>query len=156
MRHFQLDQCSNHAAFAEKCNGENRCFVRRLPRQLKDQDDAIVLDSLLARDAPILTMDFAIVYDNPSHIPPRNPGIIVVKARPNKATIMEGMIAAFKKKFPAWADVDWSQLYLEIEEGQIYVSTLVDGNIDGGLSLELAAEDFEERMLTIIGSLRQS
>jgi hypothetical protein len=84
MKCFQLDQCSNHAGFRRKCNEQALCVVRRLPPRLKDHDDDVVLIDLLARDAPILTMDFTIVCDNPTHIPHENPGIIVIKARPNK------------------------------------------------------------------------
>jgi hypothetical protein len=95
MNCFQLDQCSNHAGFAEKCNKEALCIVKRLPVRLKDHDDDVVLIDLLSQNASILTMDFTIVYDNPAHISLENPGIIVVKARPNKATVMEKMIAKF-------------------------------------------------------------
>src|SRR5258708_18191205 len=135
MKCFQLDQCSNHADFRRKCNEQGLCVVRRLPPRLKDHDDDVVLTDLLSRDATVITMDFTIVYDNPSYISPKNPGIIVVKARPNKATIMESMIAKFKTKFAEWNSTDWSNIYMEIEETEIYVSRLVDGNIDAGKSI---------------------
>jgi hypothetical protein len=100
-------------------------------------------------------MDFTIVYDNQAYIPSENPGIIVVKARPNRAAIMEAMIAKFKSKFPEWNSTDWSKIYLEIEEAEVYVSRLVDGNIDGGKSISFAGDDFPKQFRLMIAEIRQ-
>ena len=155
MKSFQLDQCSNHADFHRKCNQQGFCVVKRLPPRLKDHDDDVVLTDLLAKEAPILTMDFTIVYDNPAYIPPENPGIIVVKARPNTARLMETMIAKFKTKFPEWNSTDWSTLYIEIEESEVYVSRLVDGNIDEGQYIGFARDDFSKQLRLMIEKIRQ-
>jgi hypothetical protein len=126
MKNFQLDQCSNHSGFAEKCNREGRCIVRRLPKNLVDADDNAILSVLLPSDAPILTMDFTIIEDNPGCIPADSAGMIIVKARPNKASVMEKLVAKFKVSFPNWPNEDWSGIYLEIEETNVYVNRLTD------------------------------
>jgi hypothetical protein len=59
-----------------------------MPPDLKNQDDDVILPSLLSKDAPLVTLDFEIVFDYPELISPGNPGIIIIKARPNKATIV--------------------------------------------------------------------
>jgi hypothetical protein len=95
VRSFQLDQNSNHKRLAEKCNAEGKCFVQRLPNELKDKEDPVVLAAVLANNSTLLTMDFNIVADNGSCIPQCNPGIIVVKARPNTAELMTRILARF-------------------------------------------------------------
>ena len=139
----------------KKCNTQALCIIKRLPDRLKDHDDDVVLTDLLSKDSPILTMDFTIVYDNPAYISSDNPGIIVVKARPNKATIMEAMIAKFKGHFPEWNITDWSKIYMEIEETDVYVSRLIDGNIDGGKPISFDGDDFPGRLRLVIAEIRQ-
>jgi hypothetical protein len=155
MKCFQQDQCSNHADFRRKCNKQGLCIVRRLPGGLINQDDDVVLTDLLAKDAPIITMDFTIVYDNHAYIPAENPGIIVVKARPNKAAKMEAMIAKFKRHFPEWNSTDWSKIYIEIEESEVYVSRLTDGNIDDGKEICFSGDDFLNRLRLMIAAIRE-
>jgi hypothetical protein len=154
MLSFQLDQCSNNGKFADKCNSEKHCIVRRFPKRLMDFDDSIVLADLLARDGCFLTMDFMIVHENPAHIPPENPGIIVVRAVPNKSSIMERLIARFKRLFPRWASTDWSKIYLEIEESGIYLARLVDGNINGGRTVSFDSDDFSGRLQSALAQMR--
>src|SRR5258706_5845433 len=155
MKCFQLDQCSNHGGFAERCNRQALCVIKRLPDRLKDRDDDIVLTDLLSKDAPIVTMDFTIVYDNPAYISPDNPGIIVVKARPNSAKKMQAIIAKFKSKFPDWNSTDWSKIYIEIEETEVYVSRLIDGNIDSGKPIAFDGDDFSGRLRLVIAEMRR-
>ena len=155
MKSFQLDQCSNHSAFREKCNKEARCIIRRLPPRLRDHDDDVVLLDLLSRDACLLTMDFNIVNDNNEHIPDENPGIIVVKAIPNRATVMAMIIDKFKKHFTVWNVTDWSKIYLEIDVRAVYISRLINGDIDtGGMTIDFCETDFEKRLQMAINRCR--
>lgn len=142
MKSFQLDQCSDHPSFVAHCNSKGECEVRRLPPHLRDEDDEVILAALLPGGAPIVTLDFGIVYDNRAHIFTPNGGIIIVKARPNTSVLMEKMIAKFKRVFPKWAEIDWSGTYVEIEHTDVYVCPLIDGDITGGQSFSFELPDF--------------
>ena len=156
MRSFQLDQNSNHKQLANQCNAEGRCFVRRLPTELVDEDDGVILPALLAKEATLLTMDFRIVEDNPGCIPPQNPGIVVVLARPNTADLMKRMLARFKSECPEWPDFNWSQIYAEIDEREIYVSKLVDGNTEAGTAIPFGVPGFAGLLADAIAALKPS
>jgi hypothetical protein len=54
--------------------------------------------------------------------------------------MMEKMVAKFKQLFPEWANTDWSRIYMEIEENGVYLHSLVDGNVDGGISIPFDGE----------------
>ena len=154
MRSFQLDQNSNHKRLAERCNAEGRCFVKCLPKQLIDEDDHVVLKTLLGNDATLLTMDFRIVDENPSCIPSKNPGLIVVMARPNTAERMSKILAQFKSKFPQWAEFDWSQIHVQIEDSSVSVSSLVDAQADDWRTISYERENFASALTDAIGALK--
>lgn len=155
-RSFQLDQNSDHKRLVKKCNDGGRCIVYRLPPELRDENDPIVLKRLLTADATMLTMDFKIVYQHGEYIPKQNPGLIIVKARPNTDEIMTRLIARFKLYFPQWHETEWNNIYLEIEETEIYVSKLYDGNIDDGSVIRYDAEQFAESLIAYMATVGKS
>jgi hypothetical protein len=120
-----------------------------------DQEDPVVLADVLKKDATLLTMDFGIVDQHPNCIPAHNPGIIIIKARPNTADLMSRMLARFKSKCPNWPELDWSEIYAEIEGAAIYVSGLTDGNISGGRTVSYTVSNFEAALTDAIAALRQ-
>jgi hypothetical protein len=156
MRRFQLDECSDDADFADDCNRDGRCEIRRMPVELKEELDPDVLPDLLARDAPLVTTDHGIVFDNPACIGPKNPGIIVIKARPSRGSLMQKLVARFKSQYPAWAETDWSEVYMEIEETEVYLHRLVDADIYNGPSIQFNDPDFAEKLYTGLLSLFSS
>ena len=64
------------------------------------------------------------------------------------------MVARFKEKFPSWYEVNWSQVYIEIEEDEVYVHRLIDGDIYNGLTIKLDARDFADRLNAAIEGFR--
>ena len=68
---------------------------------------------------------------------------------------MEAIIAKFKSKFPDWNSTDWSKIYIEIEETEVYVSRLVDGNIDSGKPIAFDGDDFSGRLRLVIAEMRR-
>jgi hypothetical protein len=68
---------------------------------------------------------------------------------------MESMIAKFKHKFPEWNSIDWSKIYIEIEEAEVYISRLIDGNIDEGKYVSLDRVDFSRELRLIIAEFQQ-
>jgi hypothetical protein len=156
MKSFQLDQCSNHAGFARNCNTSAQCKVLRLPTNLKDHDDDVVLQVLQAQQVTILTIDFTIVEDNPNDIVADNPGIIVVKVRPNTEELMREYTENFKRHFPDWAETNWSRVYLEIEETGVYLHKLVDGNISNGITIKFSENNFIDQVTAAITTFQST
>jgi len=153
---FQLDECFNDKRLAESCNLSGRCLVRRFPSRLKQLKDPVILPDLLAKDAPLLTTDFRIVYEHRDVIPEINSGLIVVRSRHSQkpftsksATIN---LARLKQRFPAWAETDWSGIYLEIDEEMVFLSQ--PKRIPEGRLIRFDQADFEEVLKTGLNELR--
>ena len=155
MTTFQLDQNSNHRRFAAQCNADGHCIVKRLPRELTDEDDSVILTTILPSGATLLSMDFALVCNNGQHVIANNWGVIIVKARPNTHELMTNMVRRFKSKFPKWWETDWRRIYMEIEENEIYASILIDGNVDNGRTVSFADEDFAASLESCLTALRE-
>lgn len=68
---------------------------------------------------------------------------------------MEAMIAKFKRHFPEWNITDWSKIYMEIDESEVYVSRLTDGNIDDGKEVSFSGDDFSNRLRLMIVAIRE-
>lgn len=157
---FQLDQNINDKRLAELCNAEVPGRVLRFPVRLQDEPDEIVLPDLLGGDATFVTTDHRIVDENPSSVPSNNPGLVVihlkVASRTMTAQLATDMIARFKEAFPTWAEVDWSQLYLEITEEDVYLAPLRHGDVTGGREIRFNSASFSATLQEAIESLRTS
>jgi hypothetical protein len=156
---FQLDENINDDEFAEKCNREKLCDVYRFPRRLKGQKDDVVLPDLLTKGAPLVTKDFRIANENSKVIPTDNSGLIVVRTNnPQRSFTVKAAIAniaRFKEKFPRWSDYDWSGIYLEIVEDEVYVETL-NSSVDlaRGHAVRFAEDNFANELLRRLGLLK--
>lgn len=158
MTDFQLDQNLNARRMADACNAEGLCTLRRLPKRLINKTDDIVLRDLLGRDATLITADRRIVDENPSDIPPRNPGVVVVRlkvaTRTLTARLADEMIRRFKDSFPEWHRTDWSRLFLEITDQDIYIARLASSDTSGGRTLRFDEPDFAAELSQTIALLR--
>jgi hypothetical protein len=154
---FQLDQNINAKDLAKQCNDEGRCSVLRFPRRLVDEDDDVVLPDVLSRPATFVTTDRRIIEENPDSVPSHNPGVIVVRTN-SKRTLTElitrRIVSHFKNMFIDWAHVDWSRLYIEINEDDVYVTKLINGDIGGGQEIKFNDEEFSEKLSTAVRTLR--
>jgi hypothetical protein len=56
--------------------------------------------------------------------------------------------------FIDWAHVDWSRLYIEINEDDVYVTKLINGDIGGGQEIKFNDEEFSEKLSTAVRTLR--
>jgi hypothetical protein len=154
---FQLDQNNNWKKLTADCNDAGLCTVLRLPRRLHDTDDEILLPDLLARDATVFTTDRRIIDEHPACVPPNNPGLIIIRttsARTLTQTIATRIIHRFKERFPDWAQADWSRVYVELTEENIYVSKLTNGDTSGGQEIPLDDETFAVKLTAAIAALR--
>jgi hypothetical protein len=156
VKSFQLDENANHRGLADTCNADGKCLVKRLPSRLVNQKDPIVLNDLLNKDATLLTMDFNIVREHPDCIPFQNPGVIVIRARPNSANRLMAMLNKFKTKCPNWPSFQWDQIYFEIHEAAVYVSGLTDAKIDNGKLIPYSTSDFETTLTEALNGFRQA
>jgi hypothetical protein len=158
MNAFQLDECLNDKRLADLCNAEGHCVVRRFPRRLREQKDFVVLPDLLAKDAPLVTIDFPIVDENKRHIPEVNAGLIIVRTRnvqrPFTAKSATQNMQRFKQKFPDWAEADWSGIHLEIDEYEIYIGQLGALQANHGHVIRLDRENFAEELRSKLQLLR--
>lgn len=134
---FQLDQCLNDKTLADACNAQGMCTVYRYPRRLTGQFDEVMLPVVFSRNTTLLTTDRTIIEDNESSIVAPNPGIIVVKNKKPRpfmtADRARAIIAKFKTNVPSWPTIDWSMVYIEIDdEGEAYVCPLINSDITKG------------------------
>lgn len=144
-----MDECFNDRRLADACNSEGRCKVLRYPRRLKQQQDPSMLPELLAKEAPLLTTDFTIVEDNAEFIPEPNSGVIVVRSRfphrPFTSKMAAANLGRLKERFPVWPDIDWSGIYLEIDEEEVLIDTLTRG-ARKSIVIPLNAKDFAKHL----------
>lgn len=161
MKSFQLDECFNDKRLADACNAEGRCTVRRFPRRLKEKKDPVILPDLLAKDAPVVTIDFTIVPDNAAHIPNVNSGLIVVRSKNSRKPFTSKSAAMnmsrLKQRFPAWSEIDWSGVYIEIDEEELFISELKkDMAGDHGMSIKLDVPRFSDTVMEMLDKIKNS
>jgi hypothetical protein len=159
MTSFQLDECFNDKRLAKACNSERRCKVLRYPRRLKKQKDPKVLADLLARNSPLLTTDFTILDDNTVHIPQPNSGMIVVRSRYPRRPFTSKSAAAnlllLKERFSAWSEIDWSGIYVEIDEEEIMVCPLEGDSDRQSFLIRFDEQDFEALLNEKLDAVRR-
>jgi len=157
MRRFQLDENLNDKRLAKSCNDEKRCRVMRFPKRLKGKKDDVILPDLLTKGAPLLTRDFPILAENIDHVPELHSGIIVVRSndpsRPFTTRSAIKNLARFKNKFPAWAETDWKQIYVEIDEDEIFLSKIRE--VGATFNVTLKSKDFSSQVTAALEKLSQ-
>ena len=150
MTAFQLDECLNDKRLAATCNAEKKCTVERCPPRLKGKHDNVVLAEVFASGMTLLTVDRTIVQDNVSSIGSPNSGIIVIKnKRPfdfMTAKRAREIIASFKYAVPSWPNLNWSIVYAEINEEEIYVCPLIDPDTTKGQPFRIANENTDKTL----------
>jgi hypothetical protein len=158
---FQLDQCLNDKTLADICNSQGMCTVYRYPRRPTDQLDEVMLPAVFSRNTTLLTTDRTIIEDNESSIAAPNPGVIVVKnkkPRPFMTADRAGaIIAEFKRKVPSWPTIDWSMIYIEIDdEGEAYVCPLVSGDITKGQPFNISSKNVNAELTRYIEEIHEA
>lgn len=157
---FQLDECLNDASLADACNAAGKCTVHRYPRRLIGKPDDEMLPVVFARNTTLLTKDRAIVDDNTSSIVSPNPGIIVIQKKqphpPMTATRAREIIQRFKQNIPSWPTIDWSMVYAEIDEDEVYVCPLIDSDTSKGKSFPISGDAVNAEVTGYIAAIHDS
>src|SRR5205809_6219684 len=78
MTTFQFDKCLDDMDLIDTCNAEQLAEARRLDADLWKAKDPELLQVLMKRPAPLLTIDRALPRKHFASIPDKNPGIVVV------------------------------------------------------------------------------
>jgi hypothetical protein len=154
-RNFQFDESIDDKNLAAKCTAGGECVVLRYPPHRKGQKDREMLPKLLEPSFPLVTLDRRIVDDNVESITNNNGGIIVVKLeRPVKTitiSIADKIIKGFKHRFKSWSNTDWSRIYLELTETDIYISPLTENpDITKGTPLRYDDPKFVEKVHDVL------
>jgi hypothetical protein len=160
MNTFQLDENLNDKNLADKCNSEKLCVVKRFPNRLKGAKDDVVLPDLLTKEAPFVTRDFPIVSEHRDQVPRSHSGIIVVRSkipsRPFTTQSAARNLAKFKNKFPSWSTADWKQIYIEIDEDEIFITKVHESN-DVSFTIALGTADFSSQLqnaMNVLSNIR--
>lgn len=155
---FQLDECFDNKDLAETCNAEQKCVVDRCPA--KGVPDEGVLADVFARQVTLLTIDRTIVDDHPTSIVMPNSGIIVIR---NKRPLpfmtiprAKKMIATCKGNIPSWPSIDWSMIYVEIDEEEIYICSLIDADITKGRPFPISSDNLDTAVTQYIETIHQN
>jgi len=158
---FQLDQCLDDKDLARACNAEGKCTVKRYPERLRGQSDKVMLPAVFSQDTTLVTIDRTIIEDNESSIVAPNPCIIVIRTKKPRpfmtASLARRIMDRFKTNVPSWPDIDWSMVYIEINnEDEILVSPLINGDITGGRPFDISNERLDAELSAYIREIRQS
>jgi len=155
---FQLDECLDDTRLAQACNAAAKCTVNRYPPDLKGTPDHEMLPVVFSRNTTLLTIDRTIVHDNGSSIVSPNPGIIIIqKKKPHPPmTATREIIERFKQNIPSWAAIDWSMVYAEIDEDEVYVCPLIDSDISKGKPFAISGEAVDAEVTGYIAAIHDS
>jgi hypothetical protein len=119
-----------------------------------------MLPEIFSHNTTLLTFDRSIVFDNTTSIVIPNPEIIVIqKTRPNPpmtVKIARTIIENFKKKVPSWSTIDWSMVYAEIDEEEIYVAPLADADTSRGQPFRINDDAVDARLVQYITAIRDA
>jgi hypothetical protein len=155
---FQLDECFDNKDLAEACNAEQKCVVDRCPA--KGVPDEGVLADVFARQVTLLTIDRTIVDDHPTSIVSPNSGIVVIR---NKRPLpfmtiprAKRIIATCKRNIPSWPLIDWSMIYVEIDEEEIYLCPLIDADITKGQPFLISNNTLDAAVTQYIEEIHQN
>src|SRR5689334_8374387 len=151
----------NDKSLADACNAQGLCTIYRYPRRLTGQADEVMLPAVFSRNTTLLTTDRTIIEDNESSIVAPNPGIIVIRnKRPRPfmtADRARAIIAEFKNNVPSWSMIDWSMVYIEInDEGEIYVCPLISGDITKGQPFNISNDNLDTELTRYIAEIHGS
>ena len=125
------------------------------------QLDEVMLPAVFSQNTTLLTTDRTIIQDNESAIAAPNPGIIVVKNKKPRpfmtADRARAIIAEFKRNVPSWPNIDWSMIYIEIDdEGEIYVCPLFNADTTNGQPFNISNEKVDVELTRYIGEIHES
>jgi hypothetical protein len=140
---FQFDQCLNDRSIADACNAQGLAVVYRFPRRLTGKEDPEVLDDLLAKPNPLITVDLGMVRDHLAHVPEFHPGIVSISnARVDRRTLTSKLICRildnFKARFPQWHQVGFRNTIAEITPVGVELAHIESGTFirDGYLTFD--------------------
>jgi hypothetical protein len=158
---FQLDESCSAKHLIRSCTSEAKCDVRPFPNELRGKKDWEWFPVLLATDAPIVSTDFTIAFEeqNIRAIPSPASGILVV--RPKYPTSGFGskqaspILSAFKAVFPPWSEIDWSDTYVEITEVDVTVRNLARAAEGDGHTIQISDPDLVPKLQDTIAAARR-
>ncbi|HYV34164.1 MAG TPA: hypothetical protein VE988_00585, partial [Gemmataceae bacterium] len=131
---FQFDQCLDDKKIIRKCKEEGLAEVFRLPRNLRDAEDPVVLSTLLTRPNPLVTVDRGIAVDHAAAIPDAHPGLVIVSHDPDSPRTMttgqaSRILAAFKQRYPDWHQTSLANSVIEITPGSVEIWHVLSGQL---------------------------
>jgi hypothetical protein len=158
LRHFKLDECVNNEELSRKCNAAKQCVVHRYNKALRGKKDEEMLPILLSENSTLLTTDRKIIADHSDCIPEANSGAIVIKTidptRPLTIKTINKIIDAFKSRFSLWPLMDYSNVYLEIDEVGISVSKLHKHTFANSIYFYINDQDLARKLSSAVNALR--
>jgi hypothetical protein len=119
-----------------------------------------MLPAVFENNTTLLTFDRTIVSDNTTSITIPNPGIIVIQKKkphpPMTARIARAIIENFKKRVPSWPKIDWSMVYAEIDEDEIYVAPLTDPDTSHGQPFPINDEAADTNLTQYVDAIHEN
>ena len=160
MTTFQLDECLDDKRLARACNAAAKRTVHRCPPDLKGTPDHEMLPVVFSRNTTLVTIDRTIVDDSRAAVVSPNPGIIIIqKKKPHppmtSARALE-IIERFKENIPSWPTIDWSMVYAEIDEDEVYVCPLIDSDTSKGKPFAISGQAADAEVTGYIAAIHDS
>lgn len=119
-----------------------------------------MLPIVFSCNTTLLTVDRTIVADNGSAIVSPNPGIIIIQKKkphpPMTATQAREIIERFKHNIPSWPTIDWSMVYAEIDEDEVYLCPLTNSDTSKGKPFAISGETVDAEVTGYIAALHNS
>jgi len=127
MNQIQLDEGCNAKRLVKACEKEGKVAALRFPIRLRQASDPEVLDDLLPRGNPILTVDLGFARDHPENIPNVHPGIIGIgldddSIQTMTTQICQRILAQLKKDVSGWEALDVSNSIIDVRPKFIEIS----------------------------------
>ena len=66
------------------------------------------------------------------------------------------IIAICKGNIPSWPSIDWSMIYVEIDEEEIYVCPLIDADITKGQPFPISIDNLDTTVTQYIETIHQN
>jgi len=69
------------------------------------------------------------------------------------ATRAREIIERFKQSIPSWPTIDWSMVYAEIDEDEVYLSPLIDADTSKGKPFAISGEAVDAEVTDYIAAI---
>ncbi|HEX5442438.1 MAG TPA: hypothetical protein VFW87_01355 [Pirellulales bacterium] len=151
MNDVQLDKATDAKKLASFCNSEGIVRCWRLPDQLEDSDDDVVIGFAKQHGRILLTTDRTMPDEYPGALAFGSFGVLIIalgdasRQTMTHAALMS-ILATFKSDFTDWGTLDLRNSIIELQPRFIDVSHVAGERIERTDLCDRTAEDWQKKL----------